>query len=296
MHPKHWPLWIAAGIFRPLTRVLPWRSQISIGRAIGATIYYLAPHRRRIALTNLQLCFPEKTDTEHTQLAKKHFKAMGPAIFETMLSWWGADKQLLSLAHFQGLDHLIDAKNRGKGVLLVSAHFAPLEITGRLLAMQVPFAFMYRRERSALLEHFFATYRVKHYRKAIRSDDIREAIKLLKGGEIVWYTPDQAYQGPRHLNVPFFNVPAATNSATARIAKATGAAVIPFFGYRLSDQEGYRLEILPALQGFPGGNLEADTARINRIIEEAVRKHPEQYFWTHRRFRYPPESGLTTPY
>jgi KDO2-lipid IV(A) lauroyltransferase len=88
--------------------------------------------------------------------------------------------------------------------------------------------------------------------------------------------------------VPFFGIPAATITATARIARASGAAVVPFFPKRLPDNRGYRLTLYPALSGFPSGDDAADAGRINTVIEHAIREMPAQYLWAHRRFKTRP--------
>ena len=295
-HPKTWPTWLAMGVLWVFVRAVPWRAQIRLGERIGSILYRFAKERRHIALTNLRLCFTEQSEQEHEQLAKAHFKAMSAALFETLLAWWAPQKQLEPLMHISGLEHLKAAQEKGRGVLLLSAHFTALELTGRMLATQQDFAVLYRRHSHALPEYLFRENRKRHFSQAIRKELVRDVIRTLKEGSVVWYAPDQMEQSSQSVMAPFFGVPAPTSTATARFAKITGASVVPFFGYRLPGNQGYQLEILPALEDFPTDDAEADTARINLVIEEAVRKKPEQYFWTHRRFRYPPESGLTTPY
>ena len=285
-HPKTWPTWLAVGMLWVFIRAVPWRAQIRLGELIGSLLYRFAKERRHIALTNLRLCFPEQSEQEREQLAKAHFKAMSAALFETLLAWWAPQKQLEPLIHISGIEHLKAAQKKGRGVLLLSAHFSALELTGRMLASQQEFAVLYRRHSQPLTEYFFRENRKKRFSNAIRKELVRDVIRTLKEGSVVWYAPDQVEYSSQSVIVPFFGIPAATSTATARFAKITGASVVPFFGYRLPGNQGYQLEILPALENFPSDDAEADTTRINRVIEEAVRKKPEQYFWTHRRFRY----------
>jgi KDO2-lipid IV(A) lauroyltransferase len=116
-------------------------------------------------------------------------------------------------------------------------------------------------------------------------------VRVLKAGGIVWYAPDQAYRGKGAQMVPFFGIPAATNTATSRLARLTGAAVLPYFAERLADRSGYRISIGPALEDFPGDDPVADTRRFHGLIEAQVRRIPEQYLWVHKRFK-----GLTPGY
>lgn len=137
--------------------------------------------------------------------------------------------------------------------------------------------------------------REKNFDCAHERQDIRNIIGSLKGGMAVWYAPDQDY-GRRHsVFAPFFGVPAAMITATARFAKISGAPVVPFFQQRLDDGSGYKLRIMPALEGFPSGDDVADATRINKIIEEEILRQPEQYLWVHRRFKTRPE-GEERPY
>ena len=110
-------------------------------------------------------------------------------------------------------------------------------------------------------------------------------IRALKKGEVVWYAPDQGHGKKDSLFVPFFNVPALTLAATSRLAKITGAAIVPYFPQRLPGKASYQVIIQPALEDFPSDDLATDTRRINQLLEEWIRQVPEQYLWIHRRFK-----------
>ncbi len=111
----------------------------------------------------------------------------------------------------------------------------------------------------------------------------------------VWYAPDQNHGGRQSLFAPFFGVPAATLTTTARLAALSGAAVVPFFQVYLSAREGYLLLLCPPLDNFPGNDAQVDAARINGLLEAVIREMPEQYLWVHRRFKTRPE-GEAYPY
>jgi len=126
--------------------------------------------------------------------------------------------------------------------------------------------------------------RAKHMFPAVHFDDLRGLVRALRAGHPIWYAPDQGKRSKSSEILPFFGVPAITNTATSKIAGMTGCAVVPFFAKRESDHS-YTLTILPALGDFPTADTAADAVRINRLIEEHVRLAPEQYFWVHRRFK-----------
>ena len=120
-------------------------------------------------------------------------------------------------------------------------------------------------------------------------------IKGLKKGHATWFAPDQNFDNRDIVFTPFLGGTATTLTATAKLAKMTGAAVVPFYQVRLENGKGYKLIIEPALDNFPSDNIEADSARVNRTIEAMVYDCPEQYLWSHKRFKTQPD-GVTNIY
>jgi len=255
------------------------------GRLIGRSAFLALRRRRQIAAINLQLCFPEMTAQQRDALLREHFESFGMGLVEVAISWWTPQTRLRSLGHIEGIEHVRAALQQGNGVILLSAHFTGLEVGGRLLALHLPFHVVYRRNENPLIEAFMRGQRERRFEKAIARDDIRAMLKSLKQNNAVWYASDQNYGHKHSVFAPFFGIPAATNTAISRIAKISRAVVIPFFTERLSDGSGYALRLLPALDEFPSQDTEEDTRRINRLIEDQVRRVPEQYFWMHRRFK-----------
>jgi len=284
---RHAPAWIAAGLLWCVTR-LPFAWQLAIGRLLGRVLILLARERRHIARTNLALCFPELSGNERRQLLKAHFASLGIALVETALSWWASDSRLRPLARLTGLEHLQVALRQGRGVILLSAHFTTLEIGGRLLALDAPFHVLYRDHRNPVIETLQQRARQRRFEKAIPRGDLRGMLASLRQNHPVWYAPDQDFGRNNAVFVPFFGIPAATLSATSRLARASGAPVVPFFQRRLPGARGYELTLLPALEGFPGTDIEEDTRRLMALIESRVRRQPEQYLWVHRRFKTRP--------
>ncbi len=285
--PRYWPTWLGLGMLR-LLALLPFAWQVRIGAALGCLALRFSPHRCHVTRVNLDLCFPELDAGQRHTLLLKHFESLGIGMLETALSWWGAPGRLRPLTHIEGLEHLHAALAHGKGVILLSAHFTTLEIGGRLLAQHAPFHVMYREHKNPLFEAVMKRARERHYDKAIERSDIRGMLRSLKDNHPVWYAPDQNYGREHSTFVPFFGIPASTITATSRLARMSGAAVVPFFQERLPGGAGYRLRLQPALENFPGDDLEQDTQRVNAVIEAEIRRVPEQYLWTHRRFKTRP--------
>jgi len=290
---RYWPTWLALGLLRCLVW-LPYRAQLAAGRLLGGLFRRLARRRSRIAAVNIALCFPELTPAAQRRLLRAHFAALGIGLVEMAMSWWESAERLQQLVRLDGLDHLQRALAQGRGVILLSAHFTTLEIGGRLLALSAPFHVLYREHRNPVIERVMRNARIRNFDRAIPRHDLRAMRRSLRSNSPVWYAPDQDHGSRHSLFVPFFGIPAATITATSRLARMSGAAVVPFIPTRLADGSGYRLTLYPALNEFPGNSLEADTARINALLEERIREQPAQYLWVHRRFktRPPGASGV----
>ncbi len=292
--PRFWGVWLALALLR-LSVALPYRAQLILGRIIGWFGYWLLPSRRRIARVNLDLCFPELGADARAALTREHFEALGIGLVEAAVCWWGDARILEGRVVVEGLQHLEEAQRDGTPVILLSAHFTTLEIGGRLLGLFAPFHLMYRRNDNPLLEEVVRRNRMRHFERAIPRDDVKDMLRSLRDGHPVWYAPDQNYRGKYSAPVPFFGHPVPTNTATTRLARISGARVIPFFVYRRPGLAGYRLKIDQPLAGFPTDDPFADTLRINDLLERQIRIAPEQYLWIHRRFKTPRDSD-TDPY
>jgi len=285
LRPHYWPTWLAIGTLRALV-LLPYPLHVWLGRFIGSVAVRLPLSFVRIARVNIALCLPEQPDAAREWLLKEHFKSLGQGIFETALAWWASKSRLAKLTQLEGREHLQAALAHGRGAILLSAHFTNLEIGGRVLCDALPAVnIMYRPTGNAVLERFLARNRNRQTNnRAIVRDDVRTLITALKTNEPVWYAPDQAYRKKGAQMVPFFGIPAATNTATSRLARMTGAAVLPYFPERLPNGK-FRMVIHPMLENFPSDDPVADARRFNEYIEAQVRKVPEQYLWIHRRFK-----------
>ena len=286
-HPRYWPTWAGLGLLSIVVR-LPHRWRIAIGSALGSAGYYLAGSRRRIVETNLALCFPHLSAAERSKLAKDTFRSGGMSIVETAIAWLVGGSTVMDRAVIEGLEHLNRAREKGKGVILLGTHMATLDLAGAIISPSVTVDLMYRANKNKLMEHIMTTGRERLHATAIERNDVRQLIRNLKAGHVVWYGPDQDY-GPRNsVFVPFFGVAAATTTAPSRIAKMTGASIIPFTHYRVDNNSRYRVLMFPPMEHFPSGSFEDDARRINEFVESCIRRYPDQYWWFHRRFKSRP--------
>jgi KDO2-lipid IV(A) lauroyltransferase len=246
--------------------------------------------RRRIARRNLERCFPELDGKRREMLINGCFRSIGRMPFEIAWGWSASAERMRRMGRCEGLPAALGAYEEQRGLLLITAHVTCLEIGARLAALELPRGGgIYRPLRSPVLEWYQNRNRGKYYEALISKRDLRSAIRHLKGGGVLWYAPDQDF-GPRQsLFVPFFGIPAATLTATARLVKLTGCRVVPMFPRYDEATRQYVVQFQPALENFPTGDIVADLTRVNAMLEEQVRKTPEQYWWIHRRFKTRPE-------
>ncbi len=287
LHPRFWGTWLVLGLMR-LSVWLPRPIQLALGRLLSIIMRPFLGKRIAIAQRNIALCFPEWTAQQRTQVLTENNQAAGIMLIETAISWWGTKKALRKRVEFEGLAHLEKALQKGKGVILLTGHFTSLEMGGRLMALEVPIYAMFRPMKNALFNAVMVAARKRALEGLVLQDSPRNMLRILKKNKVVWYAPDQDYGSRNSVQATFFGVPAATITATRKIAKMSGAEVVPFIPKREKDGS-HTITVLPAIVDFPSGDDLADAQRINGIIEDAVREMPAQYFWVHRRFKTQPE-------
>ncbi|MCW8983610.1 MAG: LpxL/LpxP family Kdo(2)-lipid IV(A) lauroyl/palmitoleoyl acyltransferase [Gammaproteobacteria bacterium] len=293
--PRHWLTWIGLGLLR-LVVLLPYPIMMWLGGLLGQLMYGLMRCRRSVAATNIDMAFPQLSEPERKALIVEHFRNSGRTIIESALSWWGKKERLNKLAHIHNLEYLTEAAAKGKGVVLLSAHFTSFEIAARLLTDRHPLQFLYKEQKGNPLFESYTTYRRLHYfARAITHHDLRGMIRGLKEKLTCWYLPDQDFGTNQSLFAPFMGVSTSTITTTSRIARMSGAVVVPYFPLRRHDGSGYDIHILPPLENFPSGDELADASLINQLIETYVKQEPAQYLWMHRRFRTRPDNA-PSPY
>lgn len=286
--PRNWGGWLMAG-FMWLLGHLP----MALGRAlvapIGPLMYYAMGSRRRIAERNLQACFPEKPEAERQAILKSSFRSLARMLVEMAWCWAGPAKNLGALTDLRGLEHAEAAVATGKGILTITAHMTCLEIGARVAAERYPGCGMYRPLKNEVMEWYQNRGRFHYVEGMISKRDLRGAVRYLRKGGSLWYATDQDF-GPRHsVFAPFFGIQTASLVVTQKLPAMTGCVVLAMLPRYVESTGRYEIEFTPMLENFPTEDAEADLARVNAILEEQVRRAPEQYWWIHRRFKTRPE-------
>lgn len=294
LHPRYWPAWALVGLLWLLAQ-LPWALQRRLGAGLGLLAWRLIPMRRRDTDTNIALCFPELDAGARATMVREIFRQNGIGVLETANAWFRDPAYYRDRIHFEGLEHLRAMQERGRGILLLGAHYSLLDLGAAMASLHFRVDTVYRPQKNAVLEYMMTSRRLRHHEWAISHRDTRLLLKALKAGHIVWYTPDQDFGAKHSVFAPFFGVPAATITTPARLAQVNDAAVMCIHFCRDGDDERYRFLITPPLADYPSHDDVADATRINQMLEALIRRDPTQYLWSHRRFKTRPP-GEAAPY
>ena len=290
IHPKNWLIVLGLLCTRIIV-LLPFRIIVTIGQAMGLLLYRISSSRLQVARKNIELCFPTLSATEQNHLVKQHFISLGIGFFEVGMARWKSNQSLKKIIEIKGIEHLIRAVKKNRGVILMSAHFTMLEISALIGRNEIvqedlpPMVGMFRLGKNSIINQFFRNTRLRSAESLVTKFEVKDLIRALKDKKLVWYASDQSFTGKNAISVNFFKHPAMTNPGIIRIAKITGSPVLPYFPSRLANGKGYVLEVLPEIESFPSEDTNNDMKKIHALLEQHILQNPEQYYWIHRRFK-----------
>jgi KDO2-lipid IV(A) lauroyltransferase len=269
---------------------LPLAVQATLGSAFGRLGWHVARSRRRVALRNLELCFPELPADERERLARAHFRWLGRSLLERGLLWYASPGRLRRLIHVEGDVQLAERSERP--VMWLVPHFMGLDVAGAsvLLFQKRKGISIYQRQSNAVLDRALRRGRLRLGNAEIfeRDGAGRELVRAIRRGDAFFNLPDMDFGTRDAAFVPFFGVEATTLLAPSRMARALDMVVQPVVAEILPGGAGYRVRYEEPWTDFPTEDAVADAARMNRWIESEIRRNPAQYLWVHRRFKTRP--------
>lgn len=259
-----------------------------IGKGVGNLLFLILKERRHIALTNLHLCFPDWPAEKRHAIAKEHFQLYTRAVLERSILWWASEARLKRLIVIEPSTPL-DLFRSGP-VIVLCPHFVCLEVAGVVVAMATPGCSIYTRQRNHVFDEALRKGRSRFNEPKLfsRADGIKPIIRAMRARIPFFMLPDLDFGAKDAEFVPFFGNLAATLSAPARIAAATGAKVVPAIATFLPNYQGWKVTFHPPWENYPGDDITAATRRMNEFIEARVLETPAEYWWTHKRFKTRP--------
>ena len=275
-----------------LLQCLPLSVLAALGRGLGLLLWQVAGARRRIALRNLELCFPAQTPAQRRALARTHFQWLGRSILERGLLWFASAGRLKRLIRVEGDVRL--AERSPRPVMWLVPHFMGLDVAGvaTLLFQSHSACSMYQQQSNPAMDAVIRKGRMRFGNNAAifpRSDKALPLIRAIRRGHAFFNLPDMDFGERDAAFVPFFGVPAATLLAPSRMAQALGMVVQPVVAEMRPGGQGYTVRFGEPWTHFPTADALADTEAMNRWIEDEIRRNPAQYLWVHKRFKTRPK-------
>ncbi len=281
----------AIALMRTIGR-LPYAVQVRIGNGLGWLLFQLVVPRRRVALRNLELCFPQWSAQQRRTVALAHFKAYARTFLDRGILWFAPQDKLERLIHVEGAEHFernLPAVS-GKPLILLVPHFLGLDAGGMAVAMRAQVVSMYTRQGNPVLDAQLRAGRERFSGAELysRDDGIRPVVRAMKRGLPFFVLPDMDLGPSDAVFVDFCGVKAATITVVPRLARMAQANVVPMISTLAEDGSGYRVRFYPAFEDYPGADETQATQRMNDFIAERVRETPAQYYWVHKRFKTRP--------
>jgi KDO2-lipid IV(A) lauroyltransferase len=254
---------------------------------VGWVLYALAAPRRKVVMTNLALCFADRTLQERRQIARQTFVYFAQAWFDRAWLWHGRPEIVRARMKLTGEVHELQGSDP---TIIFAPHFYGMDAGGTALNQQLDRAMVtiYTPQRDPAVDAWIHAGRTRfgRHRLFYRDQGVKSLVSALRSGELLSLLPDMNFGPEESIFVPFYGVQAATVPSLSRFARLGRARVVPVIS-RLTDG-GYEIEVYPAWKAFPSEDVTADTAFMNRWLEQAINTMPAQYYWVHKRFKTRP--------
>jgi KDO2-lipid IV(A) lauroyltransferase len=261
----------------------------AMGAVLGWLLFHLVIPRRRVALRNLELCFPHWTRDRRMQVARGHFICFAQAWLDRSWLWHAKPDVVRERLALTGATRELAGKDP---TILFVPHFLGLDagVTALTLLARRSILGIYTQQSNPVVDEWIRKGRYRFADEAsaalLRADGVREMIAAVRGGAAMYLLPDMNFGAQDSVFVPFYGVQAATLPSLPRFARLCRAKVVPLITQLTP--AGYEVRVLAAWQDYPTKDMVADTALMNRRLEGYIDRMPEQYYWVHKRFKSRP--------
>ncbi len=285
--------WIIVGVLR-FASVLPYGLVARVGSMLGTALYCVPSRRKHIALVNLRLCFPDRPEAERHTIARAHFQHVIRSYVERGFQWFGSARKINQLVEVESHIDLDDP--HAPPTIFMGFHFVGIEVGCMLYSTRQPVASLYTRMSNISVCELARRQRGRFGALMIeRSASASRVVKLLRSGIPVMLAADMDHGTTGSVFAPLFGEPACTLTSVSRLAKLSGARVVPFVTEVRPGFSGYKLTVFESLAEYPSGNEVQDAGTMNAFLEQQILRFPEQYYWVHRRFKHRP-AGMPDVY
>lgn len=292
---KEWLEFAAVWLILKKLGVLPRRLARGFAASMTGVLFSLQPKLRKTAELNLRLAFPDWSEAQRKDVTRKMVRNLGWMAAEFARFPRLTRENIEKVVILEGHENFLEGQRRGKGVLYLTGHIGAWELSSFAHALYgYPLHYMARPLDNERLDALVNKYRCASGNEPIfKNESARVMLKILKDSGTVGILADQNTMPEEGVFVDFFGKPACTTTGLARVALHTGAAVVP--GYACWDEsiQKYRLRFEPPVKLIRTGDTERDvfenTQRFTRVIEEIIRKHPDQWVWIHQRWKNRPK-------
>ena len=286
---------LGIGVMKAIAH-LPLPVLRAVGVGLGRLLHSVALPRRRVVDANLRVCFPEMSEAERRRISRETFVYVAQSWLDRSWLWHAPREVVASRLQLRGANEdLNELANGERAVILFAPHFYGLDAAATTLTMHMarPSMTIYTTQRDPMIDAWAREGRTRfgNVTALERTDGVKPVLHRLRKGEVLYLLPDMDFGPSQSIFVPFFGVQAATVPSLSRFSQLGRAIVMPVLS-RLTSS-GYEIELLPAWQDFPSGDIVADTTHMNKMLEGYIRTMPSQYYWVHRRFKTRPEGEQT---
>lgn len=271
---------------------LPRRFARRLGTALGVCAFYGFGRLRRVGMRNLELALPTQSTRQHRHILRSSFEQLGRQLAEFCQMRHYTVEQTSTFIRYDGLERYTAAVARGKGVFVLTGHLGAWELSSFFHSlMGFPMGMVIRRLDNSVVDAEVNRVRCQHGNRVLDKDDFaRGLLSEMRAGRTVGLLMDTNMTPPQGVFVPFFGRLACSASGLARVARKTGAAVLP--GFLLEEGGSYRLHFGDEIELTTTEDADADavtnTAKFTQVLERYIRCYPEQWLWMHRRWKTRP--------
>ena len=292
LHPKYWPTWLGIGVAL-LLAFLPFRWRDALANRLSKYFASANNRAKRRAVINIDKCFPEKSEQEKQTILEQCYATAAQVLLGFAELTARSSKRLESRSKIIGEENLFPLLEKGEKVIMLVPHCWAIDLPAMLFASRgIKVVIMIRSQANPIGDWLMYVQRMKYGGRIYPRDaGVRPFIKSIREGYLAYYLPDEDHGFDQSVFVPFLGTEKATLKGFGKLARLSGAKVVPMMPSYNAESGQFEIEIKPALENMPSGDEVADAVAMNQAIEGFIREKPEQYMWILNLLRSQPDGS-----